>query len=312
MIDELRKIRYARFRMEMVAVDRLKLPPYKGSTLRGAFGHAFKKLVCVKRDMDCATCLICAQCVYYYVFETPFSGGEDSRGYAFAPHPFVIEPPGETRQIYEVGDALSVGLVLVGRALDSLPYFIYAFEEMGRQGLGTGRGKVALKRVVALSAAGEQCIYEADTGMLDLDYPICVGASKGEDIGSLVHLRLQTPIRLKAGGRFASRLDFSLLVRALLRRISDLTRFHCDAELVLDYGQWIALAEKVQTRAMNTRWYDWERYSLRQDQRMKLGGLVGDVVFTGDIEPFMPLLRLGADLHVGKGTGFGLGRYEIL
>ena len=312
MIDELSKIRYARFRLEMVAVDRLKLPSYKGSTLRGAFGHAFKKLVCVKQDMDCATCLICAQCVYYYVFETPFSGREDSRGYDFAPHPFVIEPPGETRQIYEAGDELPVGLVLVGRALDSLPYFIYAFEEMGRRGLGVGRGKVALKRVFALSAAGEQCIYEADTGMLDLDYPVFAGPSSGEEIGPLVHLRLQTPIRLKTGGRYASSLDFSLLVRALLRRISDLTRFHCSAELELDDDQWIARAEKVQTAAVNTRWYDWERYSLRQEQKMKLGGLVGDVVFTGDIEPFMPLLRLGADLHVGKGTGFGLGRYEIL
>ena len=311
MLDELRKIRYARFRMEMVAVDRLKLPPYKGSTLRGAFGHAFKKLVCVKRDMDCSTCLICAQCVYYYVFETPFSGGEDSRGYAFAPHPFVIEPPGETRQIYEPEAELHVGLILVGRALDSLPYFIYAFDEMGRGGLGVGRGKVALKRVVALSAAGEQCIYEADTGMLDLDYPVCSGSSGG-DIGPQARLRLQTPIRLKTQGRYASRLDFSLLVRALLRRVSDLTRFHCGAELELDYRAWIARSEKVRTEAVNTRWHDWERYSLRQGQKMKLGGLVGDVVFTGDIAPFGPLLRLGADLHVGKGTGFGLGRYEIL
>lgn len=312
MLDELRKIRYARFRMEMVAVDRLKLPPYKGSTLRGAFGHAFKKLVCVKRDMDCSTCLICAQCVYYYVFETPFSGGEDSRGYAFAPHPFVIEPPRETRQIYEPDAEVHVGLVLVGRALDSLPYFILAFEEMGRGGLGVGRGKVALKRVVALSAEGEQCIYEADTGMLDPDFPICSGPRIGEDIGPQARLRLQTPVRLKAQGRYASRLDFPLLVRALLRRVSDLTRFHCGAELVLDYRAWIARAEKVQTPVVNTRWHDWERYSLRQGQKMKLGGLMGDVVFTGDIAPFAPLLRLGADLHVGKGTGFGLGRYEIL
>ena len=310
MLDELRKIRYARFRMEMAAVDRLKLPPYKGSTLRGAFGHAFKKLVCVKRDMDCATCLICAQCVYYYIFETPFSG--EHRGYAFAPHPFVIEPPAETRQIYEAGDKLHVGLVLVGRALDSLPYFIYAFEEMGRRGLGIGRGKVALKRVVALSAAGEQCIYEADTGMLDLEYPICDGPPTGEDVGTQVHLRLQTPIRLKSRGRYTSCLDFALLVRALLRRVSDLTRFHCGAELALDYGQWIAKAEQVQTASTKTRWHDWARYSQRQGQKMKLGGIVGDVVFSGDIEPFAPLLRLGADLHIGKGTGFGLGRYEIL
>ena len=46
MLNELRKIRYARFRLEMTAASPLRLPPYKGSTFRGAFGHTFKRLVC--------------------------------------------------------------------------------------------------------------------------------------------------------------------------------------------------------------------------------------------------------------------------
>lgn len=308
MLDELRKIRYARFRLEMTAVDRLRLPPYKGSTFRGAFGHTFKRLVCVKRDLDCATCLICDRCVYYYVFETPFSGAEDARGYAFAPHPFVVEPPEETREIYEPGDELRVGLVLVGRALDYLPYFIYAFEEMGRRGMGVGRGKAALQRVMA----GGRCIYQTDTGQLEPDYPVCAGPPDGEAVGTRLRLRLHTPIRLKAAGRYTSRLDFALLVRALLRRISDLARFHCGAEVDLDYRPWIERAAEVSAVATTLRWHDWERYSQRQERRMKLGGLVGEVEFAGEWAPFLPLLRLGADLHVGKGTSFGLGRYEIL
>ena len=308
MLDELRKIRYARFRLDLTAIDRLRLPPYKGSTFRGAFGHTFKRLVCVKRDLDCATCLICDRCVYYYVFETPFSGEGDARGYAFAPHPFVVEPPEETREIYEPGDELRVGLVLVGRALDYLPYFIYAFEEMGRRGMGVERGKAALQRVLA----GGQCIYQTDTGQLAPDYPVCAGPPDGEAVGTRLRLRLHTPIRLKAAGRYTSRLDFALLVRALLRRTSDLARFHCGAELDLDYRPWIERAAEVSAVATTLRWHDWERYSQRQEQKMKLGGLVGEVEFAGEWAPFLPLLRLGADLHVGKGTGFGLGRYEIL
>ncbi len=311
MLDELRKIRYARFRLEMVAVDRLRLPPYKGSTFRGAFGHVFKKLVCVKRDLDCSTCLICDRCVYYYVFETPFSGEGYPRGYAFAPHPFVIEPPEETREIYEPETEFKVGLVLVGRALDYLPYFIYAFEEMGRRGLGMGRGRAALKRVIALSSGAEQCIYQADTGRLATDYPVCAGPPNGEEIGTRLRLRLCTPIRLKAEGRYIHRINFALLVRSLLRRVSDLARFHCGAELALDYRHWIEQAEKVQAVAAEVHWYDWERYSQRQERKIKLGGLVGEVAFAGEWGPFVPLLRLGADLHVGKGTVFGLGRYEI-
>lgn len=312
MLDELRKIRYARFRLKMVAVDRLRLPPYKGSTFRGAFGHTFKKLVCVKRDLGCSTCLICDRCVYYYVFETPFSGEGDPRGYAFAPHPFVIKPPEETREIYEPETEFEVGLVLVGRALDYLPYFIYAFEEMGCRGLGADRGKAALKRVIALGSGEEQCIYQADTGRLVPAYPVCVGPPDVGKIGTRLRLRLRTPLRLKTEGRYAGEITFALLVRSLLRRASDLARFHCGAELALDYRHWIEQAEKIRVAEVRVRWRDWERYSQRQERKITLGGLVGEVEFAGEWSPFLPLLRLGADLHVGKGTVFGLGRYELL
>ncbi len=312
MLNELRKIRYARFRLEMVAADRLKLPTYKGSTFRGAFGHAFKRLVCVKRDLDCSTCLIRDRCVYYYVFETPFGGEGDPRGYRFAPHPFVIEPPEETRSMYELGTAFQVGLVLIGRALDYLPYFVYVFEEMGRRGLGAGRGKAVLRRIIALGSGAESCIYQADTGHLVSDYPVCVGPPDTEAMGTRLRLRLQTPLRLKTVGRYAREVDFALLVRALLRRSRDLARFHCGVELDMDYRHWIARAAAVQAVSAQVRWYDWERYSQRQERKTPLGGLVGEVEFAGEWKPFLPLLRLGADVHVGKGTGFGLGRYEIL
>ena len=45
---------------------------------------------------------------------------------------------------------------------------------------------------------------------------------------------------------------------------------------------------------------------------MKLGGFVGQVTYAGDLEPFLPLLRLGTLVHIGKGTTFGLGKYEVV
>ena len=45
---------------------------------------------------------------------------------------------------------------------------------------------------------------------------------------------------------------------------------------------------------------------------MSLGGATGTVSYEGDISDFMLLLRLGEYVHVGKGTSFGLGKYEIL
>jgi hypothetical protein len=60
-----------------------------------------------------------------------------------APHPFVIEPPLDSRTRYAAGDVLVFVLVLVGRAIDYLPYFIFAFEQLGND-RGIGRAIEAI------------------------------------------------------------------------------------------------------------------------------------------------------------------------
>ena len=45
---------------------------------------------------------------------------------------------------------------------------------------------------------------------------------------------------------------------------------------------------------------------------MKMGGFVGGMRFEGDLAEFNPFLVLGEYLHIGKGTVYGLGKYEIL
>ncbi len=44
---------------------------------------------------------------------------------------------------------------------------------------------------------------------------------------------------------------------------------------------------------------------------MKMGGFMGEITYKGDFEPFRPYIRLGEHVHVGKGSSFGLGRYEV-
>ena len=74
----------------------------------------------------------------------------------------------------------------------------------------------------------------------------------------------------------------------------------------------IEQARKVQTVKRALYWHDWERYSNRQKTRMKLGGFMGEITYKGDFEPFLPYIRLGEYVHVGKGSSFGLGRYRIV
>ena len=150
MENPLSHFQFTRFQFFLKALDSINMPIYKGSTLRGGFGHAFKKVVCVKREKICETCLLKGKCVYSYVFETPPPPDTSKmKKYPFAPHPFVITPPLEEKRTYRQNDTLCFELTLIGKAIDFLPYFIYTFDELGKMGIGKAKGRYQLQEVKA-------------------------------------------------------------------------------------------------------------------------------------------------------------------
>ena len=148
--------RVSRSVFEFEAIDRIALPSYAGSTFRGGFGHAFKKTACALRHQTCDACLLREKCVYSYVFETPPPADTlIMRKYPRAPHPFVLEPPENGGTEYQPGERLHVGLILVGKAIDYFPYFIYGFEVLGEMGVGRGKGRFAVREAHAALPPGE-------------------------------------------------------------------------------------------------------------------------------------------------------------
>ena len=125
-------------------------------------------------------------------------------------------------------------------------------------------------------------------------------------------LNFLTPTRILYNSHLTLDLEFHILIRNLLRRLSLLYYFHCGGDpSEWDFKGIIEIAKDVKVKKQALTWYDWERYSTRQDTRMKMGGFVGNISFEGNIEPFMQLIKAGEILHVGKGTSFGLGKYRI-
>jgi CRISPR-associated endoribonuclease Cas6 len=309
------RIDYGTFTFSLEVRDVLILPSYKGSTLRGGFGNVFRKIVCALKKTDCADCILKEKCVYSYVFETPPpSGAKIMRKYTAAPHPFVIEPPQEKRRGYTPGNEIKFGLILIGRAVDYLPYFIYTFDELGKIGIGKAKGKFELKNVdcdgKTVYDSGSKTLKPFSPSFLNLESEILKPDTTGFECLTLHFL---TPTRIVYDGRFVFELEFHMLVRQILRRIALLSYFHCGGDpSEIDFRGIIEKAKEVQVKERNLRWYDWERYSARQDTRMKMGGFVGEITFQGDIGPFMSLIKAGQLLHVGKGTSFGLGKYEIV
>ncbi|MFZ3046220.1 MAG: CRISPR system precrRNA processing endoribonuclease RAMP protein Cas6 [Desulfatirhabdiaceae bacterium] len=70
----------------------------------------------------------------------------------------------------------------------------------------------------------------------------------------------------------------------------------------IDKNAILDAAAKIKIEKSNLHWHDWERYSARQNSRMKFGGYLGDIVFSGNLVPFLPYIKMGEFLHVGKQT----------
>ena len=314
-------IRYQNYKFTIEASEPLALPDYKGSTFRGAFGNAFKRVVCALKRNDCRECLLKTRCVYVYVFETSPPEGTDIMGmnkYEAVPHPFVIEPPEENKRAYNNGDILHFNLILAGKGIDYLPYFLYTFEELGRIGIGKGRGKYKFLSV----RDGDDPVYSIEDRVLrntaskelhiQEDFEPGADTDSDLDLNETITLRFLTPARIKHQRSLAVELDFHILIRSLLRRLCLLYYFHCGGkEPSWDYKGIIKEAEKIAIEKDSLAWRDWERYSSRQDVRMKMGGVMGEVTYKGNLKPFTSILKAGSMLHIGKGTSFGLGKYEI-
>jgi len=61
---------------------------------------------------------------------------------------------GATKTCYEPGEAFDFTLTLLGKAVDFLPYFILAFREVAREGIGLSRARCEFDRVEALLPVG--------------------------------------------------------------------------------------------------------------------------------------------------------------
>jgi hypothetical protein len=308
----------ARYRVVFEALETLDLPGYLGSTLRGAFGHAFRAVACpAPPGMDCS---IPAQCPYHLVFETsPPPGSEALRTHEEIPRPFVISPANSAndaqgnRQTFRPGDEVSFELVLIGRAQEFFPYFVVALREVDR--MGRARRAVELRRIDALGGrdADSKVVYDATENLVHGAAP----AITIEDCGLMplpqdqLTIDFLTQTRLKHDGRFVRRPEFQIVFRRLLGRLSSLSRFHCDAPLEVDFRELIDNTASIRLTQDSTQWTRWERYSSRQERRMQWEGIVGRGTYEGDFSAYWKFLSFGQFVHVGHGATFGLGKYQI-
>jgi hypothetical protein len=213
----------------------------------------------------------------------------------------------DNKTTYMPGDEFPFSITLLGeKSISQLALVIAAVKRIGSNGLGQKRGKLTIKSITNKGIK----LYNLESNQLitpPQPQNLCIEAPNK---AARVLLHFITPTAIKTGGQVAKQLTLEMILSSLKRRIRLLGRHHGFA----NYQKLVQLdrANPEEKILLNTlKPYKWERYSARQKQAIPFEGVVGELLIAGQIDNYIPLLKAGEVLHVGRGTVYGMGQYKM-
>ncbi len=319
---------FTRLRFECLAETPLRFGEFRaGSNLRGALVNVMRRATCplslpalpggVAVPPDSEHVATCPVCWLVAANEKP---GVERRGY-------VLTPPLDASPAYEAGERFAFHLTLVGEAQRFLPYFVLAVPEAGRMGVGAGRGRFALRRILAehLDGSEEILLEEGETVLrpnasAQSHQDVIARAERllplrfAPSARPMLELRLHfhTPLRLIWNERLVKSPDFAVIFARLLERVDELAVQFADAPRrpLEEIARLEQLALQVRLIEHNTRWVEVASSSSRTHIQTWLSGLVGTARYAAPLavwRELLPWLVWGEVVQVGKDTVKGNG-----
>ena len=302
------------FRFQFSAREAIYFPPGKsGNIIRGAFGTIFRRIACVPDCPGASTCDLRATCPYARIFE-PAATGRGPSGLADWPRPFVFRAAQLDGRTVRPGETFHFDVHLFDCQDPALAYFVLAFAQLAREGLGPGRGRADLVSVHALDIhrAPAEKVFDGETFLVRNSlYPVELDLSPDPHPVSRVTVRFLTPTELKSGQQLAQRPEFPILFGRIRDRVSTLRALYGPGPLPIDFKAMGEHAAHVRMTRCDLRRAEAIRRSARTGQTHPLGGFVGEAEYEGDLAEFLPYLRAAAWTGVGRQTVWGKGEIAV-
>jgi len=306
---------FYRFRFQFRSAGTLYFPPHKsGNIVRGAFGTIFRKLVCMPDCRDAKRCDVRTTCPYACVFEPQAVHREGPSGFADWPRSFVFRAAHLDGQTIRIGEDFHFDVHIFDANDPSLQYFVLAFAQLARGGIGPGRGLAELAAVDQLDLAGAtvERVFDGHRFQLgELAAPIRVDLHEPQSPVDRARVRFVTPTELKSEHKLADRPEFGILFGRLRDRVSTLRTLYGAGPLDIDFRAMGDRAAAVRLTRCELKRTEADRLSTRSGQRHPLGGFVGEVEYQGELDEFMAYLRLGRWVGVGRQTVWGKGEINV-
>jgi CRISPR-associated endoribonuclease Cas6 len=300
--------------IELTALERIHLPAFPGSKLEGAFGRALYALSCTRTDLEtCQPCPLRNICPYGNLYAPSLPESMNVKSLEKPPRPILFATGTGEERTLKPGEKYAFRLILVGRAMQHTPYVIASLRAMGENGIGYSRGRFAINTVNSINPyTGEKRnIAKRNDPIVKIENMISLNSSNQPSIPNTITLEFSSFVHLQNGGSMATDLHFPVLIRALQRRTSNLEQLYgAGTSFGADYSNLVQLARDVKTLQQDLR----PAHQLRKGVgggKVNMHGLIGNVMYEGNLEPFTGLLRFGELLGMGKWAHFGAGQYKI-
>jgi hypothetical protein len=331
MAEFLEQIEYREAWLALEALDSGELPPYLGSTLRGALGHLLRFALCDGQGCE-QGCQRPESCRYYSLFEQ--SRTPDGQN---APKPLILVAPANAEldaialggpvnlpyrraapmngecvpMLYneyslriQPGAVLQAGLRVVGPTSVTLPGIL---EALGRQGLDLGGVPFALRS--AYDGTG-RLLFDRRFPSIRAQMPALMRILPEPERAKRIRIVFHTPAMLKIGRKPSfDPVDFAS--RFLGHSLAQARKAH-DWLMGRPCLPWIEAPSPPRIIGHRLFRYCLPRRSYRQGKWLDFDGVVGYLDLEGDFSAAMPYARSAEILHFGQKATFGLGKVSVL
>lgn len=285
------------------------IPKYKTSMIRGIVARVFKKQVCYDIEAVCGSCELNHNCMYAAMFESPHHLVHRLNRGGTVPHPYIIRCR-EGRTFFQTGDHLSFDMIVFGRyAKVFATHLLSSLSGVEQYDFGRGRLRFRMQTIYQLLDAESIVLVDGDSiAAAPKESRFCYQERPYEE----VRLQFVTPCRMIRKGAVLRKFSVEEFLWQVKHRAHHLLLLHHEQGEIVEWDG-LPLLDRKDVAIVSEQWEELSRYSMRQQQKVYLGGIKATLTMRRSeaLDQWLPLLSFAEKFHVGKGASFGLGQYEL-
>ena len=305
MINNLPHLFFSEYQFTYQAIDSIKIPPFPGQLLHGAFGNALHKNVCVIANQNCNQCLLNRNCDYPYLFKhtsnpatIPIASGITQQ--QNQPPPYIFRYNHQYTQHIAAKHQFDINIILIGQANEKIERIIQSMSTLGKLGISKHKAELVEIRQYNPNTLLPRLISNKPSILDPVEITVPTPPKN-------IRIHLSTPY-ISTGKMRGKAFDISHWIIGVIRRIALLQALYGTQNSDYDFKHLKQLSQRIETS--HPLLYLYETSHSKHHHATGLLGSI-DIQLSG-YEEIWPWLYLGQWIHGGKKTSNGYGRYELL